>query len=340
MGYCLEKTRMDEILAELSGSFHIYGPRLDARKKKVRFGKITSVSQIVTDRQSDFSAKEVYYPISQVMFYFREDKVEVSELKDDRDILIFARACDLNAIRSLDHIFLKNGNAEDLFYSRIRSRVRFVLMECQESFEHCFCASLGTNRAEGYAMAVRFRDEDLLVQSCDEKLNSFFEKEKSADYEVRFVEENQKKLRIPEISRENLKQISDLPFWKKFDESCVSCSGCNTVCGTCSCFDTVDVVYDEGSNDGERRRVWSGCMLDDFTLTAGGSRARQTPGANMRFKLFHKFYDYKDRFGDGHMCVGCGRCDMQCPQEISFFDTVCELSDEINHMSEAKRGDM
>ena len=99
MGYCIKKTRMDEILAELSETYHIYAPRLDARKKKVRFGQISSVSQIVTDRQSDFSAKEVYYPISQVMFYFREDRVEVSEMKDDKKILIFARACDLNAIR-------------------------------------------------------------------------------------------------------------------------------------------------------------------------------------------------------------------------------------------------
>ena len=49
----------------------------------------------------------------------------------------------------------------------------------------------------------------------------------------------------------------------------------------------------------------------------------------MRFKVFHKFYDYKDRFGSEHMCVGCGRCDMRCPQEISFYDTVNGLYDEI-----------
>ena len=26
---------------------------------------------------------------------------------------------------------------------------------------------------------------------------------------------------------------------------CIACGGCNTVCPTCSCFDTVDVIYDE-----------------------------------------------------------------------------------------------
>ena len=32
------------------------------------------------------------------------------------------------------------------------------------------------------------------------------------------------------------------------------------------------------------------------------------------------------------MCVGCGRCDIRCPENISFFDTVCELHDEIEKM--------
>jgi len=334
MGYCVDKERMDEILQELSEEYEIYGPRLDNQKNRVRYRKITSVDQIIGDRQSDFSPKEVYYPISQVMFYFRNDSVEVSEEPKGKKLLIFAHACDINAIRATDNIFLKNGGAEDLFYKRLRERVKFVLLECPESFENCFCVSTGSNRTEDYSMAVRLGKEDLLLKVIDEDLEEYFEDEESADYEVTFIEENKKTIRIPAISRDNLKNVSELEYWNKFDEKCVACGGCNTVCPTCTCFDTVDVIYEEGSNDGERRRVWSGCMLEDFTLTAGGSRARKTPGANMRFKVFHKFYDYKDRFGDEHMCVGCGRCDIRWPQEISFFDTVCELHDVIEEQQE------
>lgn len=329
MGYCVEKDRMDEILQEMSEEYDIYGPRLDNQRNRVRYRQITSVDQIIHDRQSDFSPKEVYYPISQVMFYFRDDSVEISEDPDRKKILIFAHACDINAIRASDNIFLKNGGAEDLFYKRLREKVKFILLECEESYENCFCVSVGSNRTEDFSIAVRFRKDDLLLNVYDEELQEFFEDEDTEEYEVSFVEENRKKLSVPQISRENLKEISQLSYWEKFDEKCVSCSGCNTVCPTCTCFDTVDVIYEEGSNDGERRRVWSGCMLEDFTLTAGGARARKTPGANMRFKVLHKFYDYKDRFGDAHMCVGCGRCDIRCPQEISFFDTVRELYDEL-----------
>ena len=332
MGYRVDSNRMDEILQELSENHNIFAPCLDQQKKYVRFRKISSVRQIVTDRQADFSPKEVFYPISQVMFYFREDGVEEAMPKDDKDILIFARACDINQIRRTDNIFLKNGGTEDMFYKRIRERVRYIIVECTESFENCFCASMGSNEADDYCMAVRFEDDELLVNVCDDDFREYFEGEREENFEVRFIQGNKKKLRIPEINRENLKAVSDLEYWKKFDEKCLACGGCNTVCGTCTCFDTIDVIYEEGSNEGERRRIWSGCMLEDFTRTAGGELSRKTKGANMRFKVFHKFYDYKDRFGDEHMCVGCGRCDIRCPAEISFFDSVCELHDKIENM--------
>ena len=328
MGYRVDNSRMDHILKMLSEDYNIYAPGFDAQKKKVRFRKISAVSEIIFDRQSDFSPREIYYPISQVMFYFKGDRADENLGSDEKGILIFARACDINAIRRTDNIFLKNGGTEDIFYKKYRDKVKYVLMECPSSFEDCFCVSVGSNRAD-YNMAVRSEKDSMLVDVRDDVFEKYFSGEASEDFSVRFIEENSKKIRIPEISRDNLKAVSDLEFWKKFDDKCIACAGCNTVCGTCTCFDTVDTIYDEGSNEGERRRVWSGCMLEDFTQTAGGARSRKTKGANMRFKVFHKYYDYKDRFGDEHMCVGCGRCDMRCPKEISFFDTVCELYDEI-----------
>ena len=136
-------------------------------------------------------------------------------------------------------------------------------------------------------------------------------------------------------SREQLGEVCKLDYWKQYDEECIACGGCNTVCPTCSCFDTVDIIYNETSRDGERRRVWSGCMLRDFTQTAGGGMARKTQGANMRFKVLHKMYDYKARFGGEHMCVGCGRCIDRCPKGIDYLDAVNGLTDTL----EAGKGD-
>jgi anaerobic sulfite reductase subunit A len=78
-------------------------------------------------------------------------------------------------------------------------------------------------------------------------------------------------------------------------------------------------------------------MLDTFTMTAGGGRARKTAGANMRFKSLHKMYDYGKRFGEGeNMCVGCGRCVGRCSQDISFIDTINEFHDALE---QAKGGE-
>ena len=97
----------------------------------------------------------------------------------------------------------------------------------------------------------------------------------------------------------------------------------------------MDIIYHETSSDGERRRVWSACMLADFTETAGGSRARKTQGDNMRFKVLHKVYDYQLRFGgEGQMCVGCGRCIDRCPREIDYLDAVNGLTAALSGREE------
>ena len=331
MGYRMNAAGLNEVLTKLGSKYRIFAPAWDKVKKNVRFLPVRTAEEIVPDRQTDFSTKEVYYPVSQVMMYFEADTIREEEPADPRDILIIARPCDLNAIRRLDTIFCENG-MPDYYYVRLREKVKLALLECRTGFENCFCVSMGSNRADGYVFAVRMEKTedgafaDVLVKTEEEEFDQYFRGFEEAAFEPEFVQENQKVMQIPRIDRENLKEISDLEYWQQFDERCIGCGGCNTVCGTCSCFDTSDILYGEGRSDGERRRIWSSCMLADFTETAGGTRARKTPGANMRFKVFHKFYDYKARFGEEHMCVGCGRCDMRCPKEISFFDTVNGLN--------------
>ena len=242
-------------------------------------------------------------------------------MKDDKGIIIICRACDINAIRHLDNIFLRNGEP-DSYYARIRERMKLILLECRESFEHCFCASMGSNTAGDYAAAMRIDDICALMEICDKTLLPYFFDEVPIDFAPEFVKENPRKANLPEIKRSQLKEICAMDYWKQFDDACIACGGCNTVCPGCSCFDTVDIIYDEQSLSGERRRVWSGCMLRNFTETAGGGMARKTQGANMRFKLLHKIFDYGLRFGDGPMCVGCGRCIDRCPKGIDFLDTI------------------
>ena len=298
----------------------------------MRFRKLARFAEIVNDRQSDFSPKEVYYPISQSTFRFDENSYAAVEPEQGKPLLIFAHPCDVNAIRRLDNIFLKNGGQADIYYEALRSRVRFALLECPEKgYPGCWCVSMGTNKADGYALAVRIGADGAAVQIKDETLLPFFDGAAESDYAPAFVEKNEREARLPRVAEvKPLQKVFDLAFWKVYNEKCISCGGCNTVCPTCSCYETADYLDQENSRKGERRRVWASCMIPEFTRTAGGHVARPNPEKLMRFKALHKVFDYNTRFGGReHMCVGCGRCVLRCPEEIDFLDTVNRLHDEV-----------
>lgn len=333
--YSVRAERMDKILARLKERYRVFAPkRIPKRGPKgtdlIRYGEIDRLSDIVYKEKSHFSAKEVFYPISQTMFYFTGESASQKELEDERDIILIARPCDINAIRRLDNIFLHNGQS-DLYYSRMREKLHIFMLECRESFDNCFCVSMGTNVCDDYSVAIRIDDICALAEIRDEDFLPYFEDEVPIEFMPEFVTQNRRNARLPKIrDRQQLGEICKLEYWNQFDEKCIACGGCNTVCPTCSCFDTVDIIYDETSRDGERRRVWSSCMLRDFTQTAGGALARKTQGANMRFKVLHKVYDYNLRFGGSeHMCVGCGRCIDRCPEGIDYLDTVNGLTDAL-----------
>ncbi|MBR4953312.1 MAG: anaerobic sulfite reductase subunit AsrA [Oscillospiraceae bacterium] len=338
--YSVRNERMANILARLKEHYHVYAPmRFPKRGPKgsdlIRYGEISELTDIVYKEKSHFSAKECFYPVSQTMFFFKGDECIEKLPDDDKGIILICRACDINAIKRLDTIFLGNGE-KDIYYKRMRDKLKLIMLECKEGFENCFCASMGTNKAYGYCAALRIDDICALMEICDEDLLPYFADEVPADFAPAFVSENKRSIALPEIAPEQFGEICAMNYWKQFDDKCISCGGCNTVCPTCSCFDTVDIIYDETSHDGERRRVWSSCMLRSFTETAGGGIVRDTAGANMRFKVMHKFFDFRQRFGGENMCVGCGRCVDRCPQGIDFIDVVNGLSTALSKGGESK----
>jgi anaerobic sulfite reductase subunit A len=328
---------MDGLLAALGKTHRIFAPkRPKTGSGPVRYGEIGSLSEFALEQQSDFSPKEVFHPIMQTMLRFQGSACTQSEL-DPRGLVVFARPCDINALRRLDTIFLHNAarpavtNAEsgDYYYARMREKVKVFMIECSQGWDNCFCVSLGTNKSGDYAGAFRFGADGVLVDLKNENLAPFFQGLAPSDFTPAFVEENLKKVPVPQIGEKDLAQVRALGMWKDYDEKCVSCGSCTAVCPSCSCFDTTDVIYNETSRSGERRRIWASCMQAEFSAMAGGHTMRPMPGERLRFRVLHKIYDYKARFGVEHMCVGCGRCDSRCPADISYTDALGRLSAEM-----------
>ncbi|ADO83981.1 anaerobic sulfite reductase subunit AsrA [Ilyobacter polytropus] len=329
MKISLDKTSFDEGLKLLKENYRIFAPKVFAGEGRfsdtdlVKYSEIDSIQEICFDKKSEFSPKEVMLPITQTMFYFTEKEFKVPDI-DDKGIIVFLRSCDLHSVKRVDEIYLRN-KYQDMYYKRIRDKVKFVVMGCPTSFENCFCVSMGTNKTDDYHMGLNLNNDSVELYIKEDEFKGVFSGEED-EFDVKFVEENKVKVNVPENI--SLAEVKDLELWREYDKRCVACGKCNFVCPTCTCSTTQDIFYSENENTGERRRVWASCHVDGFTDMAGGHTFRQKHGDRMRFKTMHKISDFKRRFGY-HMCTGCGRCDDVCPEYISFSNCVNKLSKEL-----------
>lgn len=338
MGYSLNADQADTVLQALCRDYDVYAPKRFAKQGRysdtdiVRYGKVEKFSDIVWDVKSDYPAKEVITPIQQTLFYFTEDEFRESK-GSAKPLLILARPCDIHAQRVQARIYAGNGGFNDFYYQRVRERVKFAVMECGGGDDTCFCVSMGTNRTDDYSLALRFSENGVKVHIKEALFEPYFQGTPQEEYTPAFVEENSLKVTVPDLSDEQVYQaVKRHPMWKEFDSRCTSCGSCTVACSTCTCFTTRDVLYGDNAEVGERRRVSASCQVAGFDQMAGQKEIRSTAGERMRYKVLHKFHDYKARFGESHMCVGCGRCIKRCPEFISIAATVGKMqkaADEI-----------
>lgn len=330
MGYRLSKTEAEQRFSEWVEKYEVFAPRLMEGEgcfsdtDIVRYGRVNSLDEIVWDKKSDYSFKEVLLAINETLFYFTEEHTMVPK-GPQRELLIFLRSCDLHAVKRLDEIYLKNG-FEDFYYARMRKKAKFILMGCESSCDSGFCVSMGTNRAEEYDAYVELKEDMAYLDIMCRELEEAFEGCEEYMVTPVYVTENKEKVTIPsKLSNETFSK----EIWKEYGDRCIGCGRCNFVCPTCTCFTMQDIFYKDNPKAGERRRVWASCQVDGYTEIAGGHEFRKAQGDRVRFKVMHKIYDYEKRFGYP-MCVGCGRCDDVCPEYISYSNLVNRLAKEEN----------
>ena len=333
MAYAMKNNQWNEFLLELRKSYRVYAPVLSKGKGKfsdtdvIAYGEVESANDIIWDQKSYFSPKEIFYPIRETLFYFVDGKMEEPEIPE-QPVVILLRPCDVNGIERLDRIFLQNGKEVDYYYARRREKIKFIVMECTEGFDSCFCVSMGSNKVDGYQGAVRKDGDGYVLDVLDFALKTkSLENYQKVEFELAFVQENKVKVHLPEVHSVK-KEHFDHPMWTEYTNRCIGCGRCNTSCITCSCYSMQDVEYSNDKKMGERRRVWASCHVDGYTNMAGGHGFRNKNGERMRFKTMHKINDFYKRFGE-HMCVGCGRCDDVCPEYISFSKCINKLNDII-----------
>lgn len=130
----------------------------------------------------------------------------------------------------------------------------------------------------------------------------------------------------PFKEREIIRRASELvrtgkvtdEFWAEIADRCISCTSCNLVCPTCTCFEVLDL---QQKDELLRCRMWDSCQLGGFMCEASGHNPLGTQAARARRRIHHKLAADVERWG--HItCYLCGRCDEACPTGIGM-KAVC-----------------
>jgi anaerobic sulfite reductase subunit A len=340
MSLLLTPQQFSQVIARLNTAWRVYAPHAEylggrfSNTDNIIYQQVNEWGDIVWKEKSHMSPNTLITPITETLFYFDKETIQIANI-DTTPMLIFCRACDINAMSRLDYMFLQNGNNADYSYQLLRNKVHFVLIECEASFDNCFCVSMGSNQSDNWSAAVRFSDEGAKVCVKDPTLLTFFsDVGVPCDYTPSFVEENREVVRVPDSVCTDPQKIREIvtkhSLWQSYESRCISCGRCTTGCPTCTCYSMFDVAYEENPQRGERRRQWASCLVPGFSDMAGGHGFRPDAASRLRFRALHKVNDYKARAQRGeHMCVGCGRCDDRCPQYIKFSLIINKMTDAV-----------
>ncbi len=323
----LDNEQADIAFRAIAGDYTVVAPKRCPGRGRfsdtdlTTYETVKSLDEIEFSAKTYFSAKSVLFPIREAMFSF--DGGEAEEVATSMPpTVVFLRACDIHALAVLDAMFLEHGGREDCYYARRRKNMICFLLECPEPFDECFCVSMGTNRTKDYAAFIRPEANGYAVEIMDDRFEGYFPLGEQAQVEPRFAKEDSTPVTIAKHVEASL--FADAS-WKEYSQRCIACGRCNMSCPTCTCFTVQDIPDADNRDRSTRQRIWSSCHVKDFSLLAGNHDFRLTSGDKMRYRVLHKIYDFAKTFGMP-MCVGCGRCDVACPEYISIRKCIEKIS--------------
>ena len=256
--------------------------------------------------------------------------------------VVFAcRCCDARGYSTLDRPYM-NGPYKDPYYARRRESLTVFSLTCNSGCNTCFCHWVGGGPAspEGSDVLMTELEDGIALQSVTERGEAILAACPLPDGTDRL--EDVKAIRkaafatlsprpdLNDAPRRLLERFTDLDFWTRETDRCLSCGACTYFCPSCYCFN----ITDEGTGvgkPGRRLRTWDNCMSSLFTREASGHNPRATKAMRMRQRVTHKFSTYPENWGV-FSCMGCGRCISNCPSRIDIrqmvLDAIAEDSGE------------
>lgn len=319
--------------------FKIYGPV--EKENKYVFDQITEPSQISLDYDTTILPPKKYLlPQEDKLFSFKNENniIQIEKEAAPEPRLLFGlHACDINAIRLLDKVYLTDYHDEH--YIERRENTYLIGISCTPS-DTCFCRSFDMDFSElGFDMFFTDIGENYYVRINSAFGNNLLDKYEKFFFDIteeskrKFREESNKKKTMFKriVNTDDLPELLSLAYestiWEELGEKCMACGNCSFVCPTCYCYDVNDKV-ELDLHHGERVKTWDSCLLLDFSRVAGGFNFRGDRAKRIRNRYYHKEKAFPDRYGRP-ACVGCGRCIRACPAGIDVTEVIKLIRGDI-----------
>ena len=303
-----------------------------SKGNKFAFGELESASELRLDYDVTLlPPKKYFFPQRETLVTY--NVTNGFSAKDPADIkptvIIGVHPYDIVALLHMDEIFRETKS--DPYYFEKRKASIIIGVNIQNMSKHCFAQYMDsaiidygydlmlTDLGNRYAISIGHAKGEELLMKYAKNVTA------APARDIQLV--GQKKREIMNMANQKFdfptelipellsKFYGESGFWEKHSEKCLACGSCVLVCPTCYCFDVKDNP-DLSLEQGERIRIWDGCLLEDFAKIASGENFRPTRPTRYRHRYFKKGKYLFDRFGF-ISCVGCGRCSSNCLPDIA-----------------------
>jgi ferredoxin len=342
----IEKHNWDAGLEKSRQSYRLMGPYRDETQEMVEF-RALSPGQLPDLAATDtvLSPKAIVYPQSEVMFEYTLDAAdpECNKLKPSAKdyspmAVVGIRPYDAAAFLLLQKNF-DTPEYRDPYWCDAFEACTFVGLAVNHPRPTDFSTSTGCGPFSEKGLDVLLVDmgDHFLAKVLTEKGEAFtgaagWDADIDSDAALAEIEalkraaeaEITTQVAFDNIDKAEIMDLYNADFWEDVAFSCINCGTCTYVCPTCWCFDIQDETH---GKCGKRYKNWDSCMGSQFTIHASGHNPRGDKVMRVRQRFMHKLKYFLDRYQDGIMCVGCGRCVQSCPVNIDIRQVCRRMND-------------